>query len=265
MVLDIADKVRAAALSGGLRAIEGLLGSAQQLGRPLATPPRGADPVILVGGWMNGDHSWNAWVRSLARDGIVPYLVTVTGNATGDLDEAARHVAREVEKVRAATGAAKVDVIGYSMGGLIARQYAKYHAVRDAVDAVVTLATPNNGLGLTTPSPFKRVFGTVNRVFLGEAARQVARGSAFLERLGDPSVSDAAGSDVRYGSVFARSTDMIVTSAAARLAGATNVAIDGRNLLGLPLGPDHYTILHRSSDAYEAVRALLLGPPALTR
>jgi pimeloyl-ACP methyl ester carboxylesterase len=258
MVLDIADRIRAAALSGGLRVIEELLGSAPQLGAPLARPPRRPDPVVLVGGWMNGDHSWNAWVRSLARDGITPYLVTVPGNATGDIDAAARHVHREVERVRAATGAAKVDVVGFSMGGLIARQYAKFHAARDAVDAVVTLATPNIGVGPTLTAPLARAFGPFHRMLLGEASRQAIRGSAFLERLGDRSVPDAAGPDVRYGSVFAKVTDGPVTSASAHLAGATNVAIAGRNMLGLALGPDHYTILHRSSDAYEAVRELLL-------
>lgn len=259
MVLDIVDRVRAAALSGGLRAIEELLGSAPQLGAPLTGPPREADPVVLVGGWMNGDHSWNAWVRSLARDGIRPYLVTVPQNATGDLDQAARYVAAEVAKVRAATGASRVDVIGYSMGGLIARQYAKFHAVRDSVDAVVTLATPNLGIGPTWAGGINRAFVRVNRAVFGAAASQAVRGSQLLARLNDRTTGDAAGSRVRYASVFARVTDGPVTSASARLDGATNVAIAGRNLLGLPLGPDHYTILHRSSDAYEAVRAILLG------
>lgn len=259
MLIDIADKVRAMALSGGLRLIEGVLGSAPQLGTKLPTPVTGADPVILVGGWMNGDNSWQAWVRSLARDGITPYLVTVPDNATGDVDAAAQYVAREIEKVRAATGARKVDVIGYSMGGLIARQYTKFHAQRDAIDAVVTLATPNNGLGPTIPTSIARLLGSAGRLWLGQAAQQAMRGSAFLERLNDSTIGDAAGSGVRYGSVFAARTDLAVTSAAARLSGAVNVAIEGRNMLGLPLGPDHYTILHRSSAAYDAVRAILLG------
>ncbi len=258
MLLDLADRVRAAVMSGGLRVIEEILGSAPQLGRALEVPARDADPVILVGGWNNGDHSWNAWVRSLARDGIRPYLVTVPGNATGDIDTAARYVAAEVERVRAATGARRVDVVGFSMGGLIARQYARHHAARDAIDAVVTLATPNNGIGPTWAAPFNRAFSLVNRVCLGEASSQAMRGSRFLEQLNDRSAPDAAG-QVRYGSVFAKHIDGAVTSAAARLDGATNVAIAGRNLLGLPLGPDHYTILHRSSDAYEAARRILLG------
>lgn len=258
MVLDIIDRVRQAALSGGLRAIEGLLGSAPLLGTRLPAPPRHADPVVLVGGWMNGDHSWNAWVRSLARDGIVPHLVTVPGAATGDIDEAARHVAREIERIRTSTGARRVDVVGYSMGGLIARQYAKFHAVRDAVDAVVTLATPNTGIGVTALARMNRSLGWAHRIVAGPAASQALRGSSFLERLADRSAPDAAGPAVRYGSVFAKVTDGPVTGASARLAGAVNVAIEGRGLLGLPLGPDHYTILHRSGPAYDAVRAILL-------
>lgn len=258
MLLDIADRVRQAALSGALRVIEEGLGSAPLLGTRLPAPTTGADPVVLVGGWMNGDHSWNAWVRSLARDGIVPHLVTVPGAATGDIDEAARYVAREVERIRTATGAGRVDVVGYSMGGLIARQYAKFHAPRDAIDAVVTLATPNIGAGPTLLAGINRALGWAQRIAAGPAASQAVRGSRFLERLADRSVPDAAGPNVRYGSVFAKVTDGPVTSASARLDGAVNVAIEGRNLLGLPLGPDHYTILHRSGPAYDAVRAILL-------
>lgn len=259
MQLELVDRIRAAALSGGLRLIEDLLGSAPQLGRPLNRPPKNNDPVILIGGWMNSDHSWDAWVRSLARDGIRPYLITVPGNATGDIDQAARYVAQEAEKVRAETGAKRIDVIGYSMGGLIARQYAKFYAARDAVDAVVTLATPNNGIGPSWASPFNRAWSGVNRAFMGPASAQAMRGSEFLARLNDSAIQDSAGRTVRYGSVHSRATDGPVTSASARLTHGLNVTIAGRGLLGLPLGPDHYTILHRSSDAYEAVRQIIVG------
>jgi len=262
-ILPAIDDVRRAILTGGLRAVERVLGTAPTLGDKLdRLPPGIVDPVVLVGGYANFDDSWRSWARSLARDGIPVFVVTVPGNATGDLDEGARHLAQEVAKVLADTGARRVDLVGFSAGGLIARQYVKFHAARDAVDAVVTLATPNNGIGMG--GVLGAIGGALSdpllRVIAGKSAPQMRRGSSFLAHLNDARVPDAAGAGVRYASVHSAIFDGAVTSAASRLDHGLNIPI-GRepNLVKIPMGPDHYTILHRSGAAYEAARGVLLG------
>jgi triacylglycerol esterase/lipase EstA (alpha/beta hydrolase family) len=260
-LLDGIDKVRQALLTGGLKAVERVLGSAHELGTPLAHAPARPDPVILVGGYANFDASWQAWARSLARDGIPAYPVTVPGNATGDLEAGARYLAEQVERVRRETGAARVDIVGFSAGGIIVRQFAKYHAARDSIDAVVTLATPNNGIGISGPlgAVAGALLDPLYRVFGGAAAPQMRRGSAFLARLNAASTGDAAGT-VRYASVFSAIMDGAVTSASARLDHGLNIPIGKEpNVVKLPMGPDHYMILHRSNAAYDAARAVLLG------
>lgn len=260
-MFDGIDAARQALLTSGMRVIERVLGSAHELGRPLAAPPERPDPVILVSGYAVLDSWWGSWKRSLARDGIAAYSVTVPGNATGDLDAGARYLAGQVARVRRETGAERVDIVGFSAGGLIARQYAKFHAARDAVDAVVTLGTPNNGLGIggAPGAAAGRLLNPIYRLLGGESVPQMRRGSQFLTGLNDASVGDVAGA-VRYASVFSAVTDGFVTSAAARLDRGVNIPIGSEpNIVKLPIGPDHYMILQRSGGAYEAARGVLLN------
>lgn len=250
------DRARTALVTGGLKAIEHVLGSAPLLGTRIASP-LAPDPVILVGGWSNHNGSWAAWARSMARDGIPAFAVTAPGNAMDDLDAAAQFIAREIERIRAETGAKRVDLVGFSAGGLIVRQVAKRYAVRDSIDAVVTLASPNQGLGYRLP--WQGAVDPLLRATMGEAARQMVQGSSFLRALNNPAVPDAAG-QVRYGSVYSAIIDGAVTASRARIPGATNIPIGKeRNLLGMPIGPDHYSALYLSGGAYDAVRGILIG------
>lgn len=261
-IIDRIDAVRQAALTGGLALVERVLGNAEYLGAQLVARPPKVDPVVLVGGWATGDRSWEAWTRSLARDGVPTFTVTVPGNAIGDLDDGARYLAAQVERIRRDTGARHVDLVGFSAGGLIVRQYAKFHAVRDAVDAVVTLATPNGGLGSSSAigNQLAQFFAPAERVLMGVSSVQMRPGSAFMRRLNDARIPDAAGPGVRYASVYSAIFDGATTAAGARLDRGLNLPIGHEpNIVKLPMGPDHYMIMHRSSGAYEAARGVLLA------
>lgn len=52
-----------------------------------------------------------------------------------------------VEKVCAATGFDKVDLVAHSMGGLVCRSYIKYQGGSNRVDRLLTCGTPNHGIG----------------------------------------------------------------------------------------------------------------------
>lgn len=260
--LGVIDTVRQVVLTTGLKVIERVLGSATSLGTPLASPARGADPVLLVGGWANGDGSWDAYARTLARDGFDTYIVTVPGNAMNDLMDGARFLNEQIERVRSATHARTVDVIGFSAGGLIARAAARQLAAPGSIDSVITLGSPNHGL--LGESPLWKATLPFTRVGYGVAASQMLGGSDFLRALNDPAAVDAAGRAVRYTSVYSAITDgAVIPTSSARLDRGTNLPIAGeRNVLKLPIGPDHYSILHRSNGAYEAVRGALLARTA---
>ena len=52
-----------------------------------------------------------------------------------------------VEKICAATGFDKVDLVAHSMGGLVCRSYIKYYGGNNRVGRLLTCGTPNHGIG----------------------------------------------------------------------------------------------------------------------
>ena len=50
--------------------------------------------------------------------------------------------------VRAQTGAARVDLIGHSQGGLVGRYYIKYLGGASEVDSMISLGAPHYGTSL---------------------------------------------------------------------------------------------------------------------
>jgi hypothetical protein len=139
------------------------------------------------------------------------------------------------------------------------REAARSHALRDSIDAVVTLATPNQGLGFDLPGK-SRFLDPALRVLAGKSSTQMSYGSDFLTQLNRPGAPNSAGPRVRFGSVYSAYIDGAVTGARAILPGATNIAIkDEKNLLGMRIGPDHYSMLYKSNAAYDAVRGVILA------
>jgi len=107
------------------------------------TPPPGADnfgcqpssahpdPVILVNGtFANQDDNWQAASPLLSNHGYCVFTFNYGGSSassivqgTGDIAASAGQLASFVTRVRAATGAAKVDLVGHSQGGMMPRYY----------------------------------------------------------------------------------------------------------------------------------------------
>jgi pimeloyl-ACP methyl ester carboxylesterase len=57
----------------------------------------------------------------------------------------AKRLAEFIDKVLAATGASKVDIVAHSMGGLVARAAIKYYGCDTKVRKLLTIGTPNKG------------------------------------------------------------------------------------------------------------------------
>src|SRR5262249_51246339 len=82
----------------------------------------GGAPVVLVHGYLMNRTNWLWFGRALARRGIGP--LTGFGYLTlGRLENAAAQLGAHVEKVCAAEGTERVDLVAHSMGGLVARYY----------------------------------------------------------------------------------------------------------------------------------------------
>jgi triacylglycerol lipase len=113
--------------------------------------------------------------------------------------------------VRQQTGAAKVDIVGHSQGGMMPRYFIKFLGGASKVDDLVGLAPSNHG----TLNPFAAPSG-----FLCPACRQQAAGSDLLQRLNS---GDESPGDISYTQVVTRYDEVVVPYTSGYLAPDANV------------------------------------------
>ncbi|MFC9273495.1 esterase/lipase family protein [Streptomyces zhihengii] len=158
--------------------------------KPSQAHPR---PVVLVHGTFgNSVDNWLVLAPYLVKRGYcvfsldygqlpgVPFF-----HGLGPVEESAAQLDAFVARVRGATGAAEVDIVGHSQGGMMPRHYLKFLGGAAEVNALVGIAPSNHGTtlgGLTRLLPyFPGVVGLIDE-HTPALADQVA-GSAFLTRL----------------------------------------------------------------------------------
>lgn len=146
--------------------------------KPGAAHPR---PVVLVHGtFVPPALNWAAMAPALNAAGYcvfaLEYGIHQAGiPATGDIPTSAGQLATFVDGVLAATGAAKVDIVGHSQGGMMPRYYIRFLGGAAKVDDLVGLAPSNHG----TDQPLTPITGAAGCV----ACDQQYVGSDFLRNL----------------------------------------------------------------------------------
>jgi triacylglycerol esterase/lipase EstA (alpha/beta hydrolase family) len=219
----------------------GILGYAHA--SPTASPP-GANnwsckpsaahpvPVILVHGTF-GDmsDSWQALSPLLYNDGYCVFALnygsydgsgSVGVDATGDIAASAGQLATFVDKVLAATGARKVDLVGHSQGGMMPRYYIKNLGGASKVDTLVGLAPSNHGTTLEGLFTLASYFPGGSS-FIGvdcPACQQQEAGSSFITAL------NAGGETVpgvKYTVIESDNDEVVTPYTSAFLAPAPNV------------------------------------------
>lgn len=187
--------------------------------KPSSQNPR---PVVLTHGTFENQYAdWSKLAPVLKRTGYCVFSLdygktnsSVSAippgvNGTGDIAASAKELGGFVDKVLATTGAAKVDIVGHSQGGMMPRQYLKFEGGAAKVQNLVGIAPSNNGstlFGLNRLIDQLSRFG-VTQAAAGEAARQQTAGSDFLAKLN-------AGGDTLPGvnyTVIATKYDQVVT------------------------------------------------------
>lgn len=102
------------------------------------TPPRNADPVLLVPGFLAGDATLALMAKELRSQGLRTYRSHISCNAGCVLDQAAK-LERRLERIALRRGS-RVQVVGHSLGGMLARGLAVRRP--DLVSNIVTLGSP---------------------------------------------------------------------------------------------------------------------------
>lgn len=191
-------------------------------------PPLVQDPqrpaLLLIPGFMCNRAAW----KPLLDAGVLRGFNVATVNLEpihGDIEAYADVVHRAVQRLRAACGAARVMLVGHSMGGLAARVYLRKHG--DAqVARVVTLASPHHGTVL-------------GRLGASRNARQMARGSRFLRRLEQTDHGRCA----KFTCVATRDDNLVIPRSSPLLAGAKAVLLDGVGHLALIEDPRAWQVI----------------------
>jgi triacylglycerol esterase/lipase EstA (alpha/beta hydrolase family) len=180
------------------------------------------DPVIIVTGTGGPGFYYDALQWRLESAGYRAWIFQLTNLGLGDIRNTARDLARFVADVRAQTGAAKVDLIGHSQGGLVSRQYIKFEGGDQTVDSAIMFGSPNHGtLAANLAQLF--TFGTCLAIV---ACEQMTVGSTFLATL---NAGDDTYGPVQYASFYTFFDEVAVPyTTAAMDDGATNVLIQSQ-------------------------------------
>ncbi|HEY9721447.1 MAG TPA: alpha/beta fold hydrolase [Oscillatoriaceae cyanobacterium] len=188
-------------------------GQAQLLGFPLdqaltlnTAPSQGqGTPVVFVPGYLDFEVYFTVLKHDLAAQGRPTSYLEIFPNV-GDINVAAAALKKQVEAVRAQTGAAKVDLVAHSMGGLIAMTYLKDLGGSAEVAHLVSLASPYHGTIAAHFSPTK-------------GAVEMRPGSPFLKALMAGSETPAG---VKVTSIRGGMDELIIPHSSPILQGADN-------------------------------------------
>jgi pimeloyl-ACP methyl ester carboxylesterase len=137
-------------------------------------PTEAKPPVVLLHGFIDNRSVFVLLRRSLAQHGRQQIESLNYSPLTCDIRAAAELLGRHIEGICERTGSERVDVVGHSLGGLIARYYVQCLGGDARVRTLVTLGTPHSG---TRVVPLANAHPIV---------RQMRPGSELLEELTRP-------------------------------------------------------------------------------
>ena len=166
------------------------------------------EPILFVHGWNSSGTVWNTMIGRFQADG---WTAAQTNNWSYNTAQSnvttAGQVNTKVDQIRAATGAAKVDIISHSMGGLNTRYYLKNLGGAAEVDEWVSLGGPNHGTQ------------TAYACFWNTSCFEMQPGSSFLNNL---NATDETPGAVNYGTWWSPCDNVINPDSSVSLIGATN-------------------------------------------
>jgi triacylglycerol esterase/lipase EstA (alpha/beta hydrolase family) len=177
--------------------------------------------VIIVAGTFAGQPVAGVFYAPLAArlrlDGYQPFIFGLPTSGTQDIAVTAQALNAFADQVRSQTGAARVDLVGHSQGGLVARHYVRFLGGASEVDSVVSLGAPQYG---TAVANVAKLFGLGNCVGI-VSCQQMAIGSSYLANLnaGDDTVGN-----VRYTNIVSANDAIVVPHTTGWLANDGNNA-----------------------------------------
>lgn len=206
----------------GRTTVAALVATGVMVAAPAANAAPTPDPVIIVAGTGGPAFYYEPLRARLDLAGYRSWTFQLPYLGAGDIAASARELGSFVAAVRAQTGAARVDLIGHSQGGIVARQYVKFNGGASSVDSLIMFGAPNHGSLLAN---LAQLF-TAGTCIGIPACEQMTVGAPFLATLnaGDDTIEP-----VRYTSFYTVFDQVVVPyQTAAMDDGATNVKIQAQ-------------------------------------
>ncbi|WP_055493247.1 triacylglycerol lipase [Streptomyces sp. TP-A0356] len=188
-------------------------------------PARPKPPVVLLHGFIDNRSVFVLLRRNLAQHGRQHIESLNYSPWTWDIRTAAKLLGRHIEEICERTGQPRVDIVGHSLGGLIARYYVQRLGGDLHVRTLVTLGTPHSG---TRVAPLANAHPIV---------RQMRPGSELIEELRGP----APGCRTQFVSFWSDLDPLMDPLESACVEhpdlSAQNIRVSGIGHLALPVHP----------------------------
>lgn len=141
------------------------------------------NPTLVIHGFLAPAVTNLPIHAMLRRRGVRTFDVPIPGLNTQDIALSSQAVGRKAREVLETTGASQVNLVGVSMGGLIAVHFVRCGDHRGLVRRVVTLGSPLSGTEVVSKA------GKVSAL-VGPAAGQMAPGSEIVRAIADSTERD---------------------------------------------------------------------------
>jgi hypothetical protein len=228
-------------------------------------------PVVLVEGtFASMFNSFGAVSPDLKNNGYCVYAFnfgqTLFGTgifATGEIGQSAKELATEVNNVLAETGASKVDIVGWSQGGMLPRQYINFDGGASKVNMLVGFSPSNFGTnldGIETLISDLGLAGLVEAELSAtcEACDEQIVGSSFLSNLNQTPTQPG----VKYVVIETKDDEVVTPFTNAFLPAASNVQnITLQNQCPQDAS-DHISIPYDSNALQDMINALGADNPS---
>ncbi|MBP9085975.1 MAG: alpha/beta fold hydrolase [Kofleriaceae bacterium] len=169
---------------------------------------RGPRPIIMLHGYAMNRANFVPLASRLAAVPLGP-IFGFEYWSLGRVSTAARRLAQFVTEVRNQTGAAHVDLVGHSMGGVVGRYYASLGGGDGIVKNLVTIGSPHMGT-------------EISAMGIGHSRKELVRGSSLVTRL---EVAKPL-AHTKLTVIWSRADGMVPGAKQARVAGVDEIIYD---------------------------------------
>ncbi|MDT8442232.1 MAG: alpha/beta fold hydrolase [Desulfuromonadales bacterium] len=166
-------------------------------------------PVILLHGLFQ-NRSCLFWLAHRLRCAGWSHVYSINTPPWRDIETLTEILAKKVDEIRLALQVDQVDLVGHSMGGMIARNYVQHRGGAPRVRRLVTLGTPHRGSKL---APF-----AISKIGLS-----LLPGSAFLTSFN----AGAWPAETDVVSLYSRHDNIVLPTANATLSGIPAIELSG--------------------------------------